>query len=643
MKTLYIDIETYSEVDLQACGIYKYTQGEQFSLLLFAYSVDGGAVSIVDIASGERIPDEIVTAIYDDNVVKIAHNAIFERTCLAAYFARHISPKSWRCTLAQSARMGLPRSLDEASKAVKSGEQKSVDGAKLIRIFCTPQKPTKGNGMRSRIMPADAPGMWQQFKSYCMQDVRTTIALDNATYVGRACGDFEQAIYALDGKINDAGVLIDRAFAERCQRLDGDVRERLTEEAKRITGCDNPMSIQQLTEWLLSRGIKTYSLNAARVDEILSRTRDIDVIRVLTIRKQLAKISTSKYNTMLEVMSEVDNRARGLFQYYGTHTGRWAGRLIQLHNLPHTPISQLEGMRDAVMCCDLDTLELSYGNITELLSQLLRTAIVAPQGKQLVVCDYSAVEPRVLAWLAGEGWRLEVFRGDGKIYEATAAKLYKVSKEDITPDDKRRKHGKVAELALGYNGGVNALQAMGGSDIGLTPEQMMATVKLWREDNPRIVELWREIESVAAYTLRYNSVTECRGLTIEVIDGTLYITLPSGRFIAYPNAEHKDGKVYYTAEADYRKKGKEQLYGGRIVENIVQAIARDCLADVMLRLDAKGYKIVAHVHDEVVVEIDENTADHCLAEIEREFSTAPQWAETLPLRGVGFVTNFYKK
>ena len=643
MRTLYIDIETYSEVDLANCGIYKYTQGKQFSLLLFAYSVEGGEVQVVDIASGERIPEDIVSAIYNDNVVKIAHNAIFERTCIAAYFARHISPTSWRCTLAQSARMGLPRSLDEACKVAGCSERKNPDGAKLIRIFCMPQKPTKGNGMRSRIMPSDAPGMWSMFKAYCMQDVRSTIALDKATCVGRACGDYEQSVYALDGKINDNGVLIDRAFAERCQRIDGDVRERLVNEAKRITECDNPMSVQQLTEWLFSRGIKTYSLNAARVDEILARTRDIDVLRVLTIRKQLAKVSTSKYSTMLDVMSDVDDRARGLFQYYGTHTGRWAGRLIQLHNLPHTPPSQLSAMRAAVMSCDIDTLELSYGNVTELLSQLLRTAIVAPPCKKLIVCDYSAVEPRVLAWLAGEEWRLDVFKGDGKIYEATAAKLYNVPIDDITHGGKRYKHGKVADLALGYNGGVNALQAMGGSEIGLTMEQMNATVKLWREANPRIVNFWREIESVAIYAARYNSVTECRGLTFEVIEGTLYITLPSGRYLAYRNVEYKDGKVFYEAEADYRKKGKEQLYGGRIVENIVQAIARDCLADTMLRLDAKGYKIVAHVHDEVVVEVNESTADSCLTEIEREFSIAPLWASTLPLRGVGFASKFYKK
>lgn len=335
MKTLYIDIETYSDIDLLTSGIYAYSRSWNFELLLFAYAYDNEDVSVIDVANGEVIPDNIIDDLLDDKVIKVAHNATFERVCLSRYFARRMRVEQWRCTLAQCARMGVPISLSDAAYTLGCDERKDEAGKRLINIFCCPQKPTKANGMRSRITSDDAPVMWQQFKDYCAQDVRTERAIDKATVVGRACGDFEQRVYALDARINDRGIMVDRAFVEASVRIDGDVRERLLDEAKRITGLDNPMSTQQLTQWLASRGVKTYSLTAERVEEIKSRTRDIDVLRVMSIRQQLAKTSTSKYNAMLATMCD-DDRLRGMYQYYGTRTGRWSGRLVQMHNLPRT-------------------------------------------------------------------------------------------------------------------------------------------------------------------------------------------------------------------------------------------------------------------------------------------------------------------
>lgn len=640
MKTLYIDIETYSEVNLLDSGLYRYASGKEFAILLFAYSIDGADVQVVDIAQGERIPEDVESALFDDSVVKVAHHANFERVCLSRYFARAIPASAWRCTLAQCARMGLPVSLCEAAKALGVDQLKDENGKRLINIFCVPQKPSKANGMRTRITPDMAPTMWQQFKDYCAQDVRSEMAIDKATVVGRACGEFEQSIYELDTRINDYGVMIDREFAEACVRLDGNVRERLLAEAKRITKLDNPMSPQQLTEWLATRGIKTYSLNAARVEEIMQRTRDIDVLRVLAIRQQLSKISTSKYNTMLAVMGD-DDRARGLFQYYVTHTGRWAGRLIQMHNLPRTGDIDIPTARMAVKNWDVDAVELEFGNVTEVLSQLIRTAFIAPRGKMLVVCDYSAIEARVLSWLAGESWRMDVFRTHGKIYEATAAKLYNVSIDDIKPKDKRRDHGKVAELALGYQGGVNALMAMGADKVGLSYGQLVDTVNAWRNANPNIVKLWAEANASVVYCARYREVTSIvDGYTCEMYGDTMYIALPSGRYIAYPGITHDKEGVSY--EDNDRKRTKVHLYGGKIVENIVQGIARDCLAEAMLRIDAQGYRIVGHVHDEVIVEVD---ADDTEAPdiIKSIFDQAPAWAPCLPLRGEGFTTQYYRK
>ena len=640
MKTLHIDIETYSEVDLLGSGLYRYAIGKEFALLLFAYAIDGGEVKVIDVANGEKIPEEIISALFDDSVTKVAHNATFERICLSRYFARSMSADAWRCTMAQASRMGLPLSLCEASKALGCDEIKDERGKMLIKIFCVPQKPNAGNGMRTRITSADAPGMWAQFKDYCAQDVRVEMAIDKATVVGRACGAFEQSIYELDARINDYGVMIDREFAEACVRLDGNIRERLLGEAKRITGLDNPMSPQQLTQWLATRGIKTYSLNAARVEEIMQRTRDIDVLRVLAIRQQLSKISTSKYNTMLAVMGD-DDRARGLFQYYGTHTGRWAGRLIQMHNLPRTGDIDIPTARIAVKNWDIDAVEMEFGNVTEVLSQLVRTAFIAPRGKMLVVCDYSAIEARVLSWLAGESWRLDVFRTHGKIYEATAAKLYNVGIDDIKPKDKRRDHGKVAELALGYQGGVNALMSMGADKVGLSYGQIVDTVNAWRNANPNIVKLWTKASDAVVYCARYREVASITdNITCEMYGDTMYIALPSGRYIAYPGITYDKEGVSY--EDNDRKRSKVRLYGGKIIENIVQGIARDCLAEAMLRIDAQGYRIVGHVHDEVIVEVD---ADDTKAPdvIKSIFDQAPAWANGLPLRGEGFTTQYYRK
>lgn len=641
MRQLYIDIETYSDIDLLKGGIYPYARSRFFELLLFAYAYDNEPVQIVDLANGEAIPDEVVADLFSEDVKKVAHNAIFERVCLSRWFMKELSPKQWRCTLAQCARMGLPTTLSDAARALKLDETKDEAGKRLINIFCVPQTPTKSNGMRTRVTPRDAPQMWQQFKAYCMQDVRTERAIDKATVEGRAVNSFENDVFCLDAVINDRGIKVDRPFVEACVKIDGDARSRLLDEAKRITGLDNPMSVQALTQWLATKGLKCNSLSAERIEEIKSRTRDLDVLRVLSIRQQLAKISTSKYSQMLLSMCD-DDRLRGLFQYYGTHTGRWSSQLVQMHNLPKSDGIDIELSRSAVLSGDIDLVELSYGNATELLSKLLRTAFVSKENHTFVVCDYSAIEARVLAWLADDRRRLEIFRNDGKIYEATAAALYGVPVDEITADDPRRKHGKVAELALGYQGGVNALKAMGASQIGLSEDAMKNTVKVWRKANPQIVALWRDIEEALIYCVRWQKAVELpRGLNTDVINDRLYISLPSGRYICYPEITVKDERLHYV-DNPY-KHTTANIYGGRIVENIVQAIARDCLAEAMFWLK-KDYDIVAHVHDEVVFEVPDEKLTRAVGDIRCIFSQSPIWAIEidLPLDCKLFTSKFYK-
>ncbi len=638
MKTLYITIDTYCALDLSKVGLYKYAESTSFDILLIAYSEDGKGIKVVDIASGERIPEDLKCAIFDDSITKVAHNANFERVCLSSYFGRQLSAKSWRCTAAQCARMGLPRSLSGAAVALGLKEPYTESKRKLMNIFCTEHTPSKGNGFRSRVKTSDAPNMWQQFKSFSVQDLCNEIAIDKATAVGRAVVPFEAAVQELDSCINDKGVYIDRLFVDAAVKVDGDIRDRLFSEARRLTGLDNPCSSQQLTAWLSTKGIRAYTLSAASVDDMITRTSDKDVKRVLEIRKQLAKTSTSKYSAMLDVVCS-DGRARGLFQYYGTLTGRWSSCLVQLHNLPRNGSIDIEAARAAITFGDVDAIELEFGNVSDVLAQMIRAAFVAPEGKTFVVCDYSAIEARVLSWLAAEEWRLEVFRTHGKIYEATAAKLHGVDIEEITHGDPRRKHGKVAELSLGYQGGVAAMKGQAAKEgLTLSDEQIRDIVLRWREANKKIVELWSTLERTLQYIVANNSRAELpKGMTAEMIEGTLYVTLPSGRYLAYPGAKVSDKKVVYAGKED------TYLYGGKIAENICQAIARDCLAAAMLEIQGKYGDVVAHVHDEVVVEVDEEKADEALKGIVNVFSVSPSWAKGLPLTGEAFISKCYRK
>lgn len=641
MKTLYITIETFCELDITTAGLYKYAESSSFDILLIVYSEDGRGVKVVDLASGERMPEALKDAILDDNVIKVAHNANFERVCLSSYFDRKISAKSWRCTSAQCARMGLPRSLSETAIALGLKEPYTESKRKLIKIFCTAHTLSMGNGFRSRINPSDAPQMWQQFKSFSVQDISCEIGIDKATAVGRAVVPFEKAVYELDCEINDYGVYIDRAFVEAAVKMDGDCRMRMLEEAKSITGLDNPCSSQQLTEWLSTKGIKAYTLSAASVDDMIARTSDKEVKRVLEIRKALARTSTTKYSTMLNVLCG-DDRARGLFMYYGALTGRWSGRQIQMQNLTRSDGIDIGSARDAILSGDVDAVELEFGNVTNVLAKLVRTAFVAPAGKTFVICDYAAIEARVLAWLAGEEWRLEVFRSGGKIYEETAARLYGVEVEQIQHDDIRRTYGKVVELALGYGGGVAALKSQiekSASSLSFSSDsQIAATITKWRYDNAKIVELWGQLEQVLSYCIANNARVELpRGMMAEIIEKTLYVTLPSGRYIAYPEAQISGKKIKYRGKED------TALYGGKIAENICQAIARDCLAAAMLEIHGKYGNVVAHVHDEVVVEVDEALADECRESIVGVFKKSPEWAKGLPLAGEAFVSKFYRK
>lgn len=649
MRELGIDIETYSSNDLVNCGVYKYVEATDFTILLFAYSVDGGPVVCVDFAMGEKLPDDVFAALTDPDVIKTAFNAAFERICISVYFfgGKLLDPKQWRCTMVLAARMGLPLSLGQCSEVLHLAEGKMTEGKALIRYFSVPGK----NGKRH--LPSDAPDKWDTFKKYNIRDVEVEQAIKKK--VQRLIpADFDEELYVADQEINDRGVKIDRTLVDAAARFDDEYKAQLLAEAQQLTGMENPNSPAQIKEYIKkTTGFTVETLNKGNLD-----TLDEKLIywpkaqRVIAIRREMGKTSNKKYEAMQKCVCK-DGRIHGLLQFCGAaRTGRWAGRLVQVQNLPQNHLVSLDFARSLVRQGDLDEFEMNYANVTQVLSELIRTAFVAEPGKTFHVCDFSAIECRAIAWLASEDWVLEVFRSNGDIYCANASKMFKVPVEKHGQNAQLRQKGKIATLALGYGGGVSALEAMGGSKLGLTEDEEKEIVKLWRDSNPRIVRMWAVIEKAAITAIKTGeSVTVYRNIVIGKRWGMLTITLPSGRTICYPRAEveteYNDGWrgdhdiiEYEGLNQTTKKWGKVRTYGGKLTENIVQAVARDILGIVILRAKAEGLNIVFHIHDEIIVEA---TPDQTLADVEALFSKPIDWCRDLPLNGAGYTTPYYLK
>ena len=649
MRELGIDIETYSSNDLVNCGVYKYVEAPDFTILLFAYSVDGGPVVCVDFAMGEKLPDDVFAALTDPDVIKTAFNAAFERICISVYFfgGKLLDPKQWRCTMVLAARMGLPLSLGQCGEVLHLAEGKMTEGKALIRYFSVPGK----NGKRH--LPSDAPDKWDTFKKYNIRDVEVEQAIKKK--VQRLIpADFDEELYVADQEINDRGVKIDRTLVDAAARFDDEYKAQLLAEAQQLTGMENPNSPAQIKEYIKNTtGFTVETLNKGNLD-----TLDEKLIywpkaqRVIAIRREMGKTSNKKYEAMQKCVCK-DGRIHGLLQFCGAaRTGRWAGRLVQVQNLPQNHLVSLDFARSLVRQGDLDEFEMNYANVTQVLSELIRTAFVAEPGKTFHVCDFSAIECRVIAWLASEDWVLEVFRSNGDIYCANASKMFKVPVEKHGQNAQLRQKGKIATLALGYGGGVSALEAMGGSKLGLTEDEEKEIVKLWRDSNPRIVRMWAVIEKAAITAIKTGeSVTVYRNIVIGKRWGMLTITLPSGRTICYPRAEveteYNDGWrgdhdiiEYEGLNQTTKKWGKVRTYGGKLTENIVQAVARDILGIVILRAKAEGLNIVFHIHDEIIVEA---TPDQTLADVEALFSKPIDWCRDLPLKGAGYTTPYYLK
>ena len=649
MRELGIDIETYSSNDLVNCGVYKYVEAPDFTILLFAYSVDGGPVVCVDFAMGEKLPDDVFAALTDHDVIKTAFNAAFERICISVYFfgGKLLDPKQWRCTMVLAARMGLPLSLGQCGEVLHLAEGKMTEGKALIRYFSVPGK----NGKRH--LPSDAPDKWDTFKKYNIRDVEVEQAIKKK--VQRLIpADFDEELYVADQEINDRGVKIDRTLVDAAARFDDEYKAQLLAEAQQLTGMENPNSPAQIKEYIKkTTGFTVETLNKGNLD-----TLDEKLIywpkaqRVIAIRREMGKTSNKKYEAMQKCVCK-DGRIHGLLQFCGAaRTGRWAGRLVQVQNLPQNHLVSLDFARSLVRQGDLDEFEMNYANVTQVLSELIRTAFVAEPGKTFHVCDFSAIECRVIAWLASEDWVLEVFRSNGDIYCANASKMFKVPVEKHGQNAQLRQKGKIATLALGYGGGVSALEAMGGSKLGLTEDEEKEIVKLWRDSNPRIVRMWTVIEKAAITAIKTGeSVTVYRNIVIGKRWGMLTITLPSGRTICYPRAEveteYNDGWrgdhdiiEYEGLNQTTKKWGKVRTYGGKLTENIVQAVARDILGIVILRAKAEGLNIVFHIHDEIIVEA---TPDQTLADVEALFSKPIDWCRDLPLKGAGYTTPYYLK
>jgi len=645
LRTLSIDIESYSNVDLAKSGVYRYVESPEFEILLFGYSVDGGDVRVVDLAEGESIPADIINALEDETILKWAFNANFERICLSRHLGlptgRYLDPKQWRCSMVWSAFMGLPLSLEGVGAVLSLEKQKLKEGKDLIRYFCQPCNPTATNGMRTRNLPAHSPEKWSTFKEYNLRDVEAELAIQEK--LGKfPVPDSVWVEYHQDQEINDRGVELDVPFVKNAILADRESRFKLVSLMQDLTELDNPNSVAQMKQWLFDNGLETDTLGKKVVAELL-KTAPAPLGEVLALRQQLAKSSIKKYQAMENAVCS-DGRARGMFQFYGANrTGRWAGRLIQMQNLPQNHMPDLEEARGLVKEGNFEALEMLYDAVPEVLSELIRTAFVPRPGCKLVVADFSAIEARVIAWLAGESWRQEVFDSGGDIYCASASQMFRVPVEKHGVNSHLRQKGKIAELALGYGGSVGALKAMGALEMGLAEEELQPLVTAWRSSNQNIVRFWWDVDRAALKAVREKTVTQTHGIRFTYQSGMLFITLPSGRRLTYVKpriGENQFGSecVTYEGVGSTKKWERIQSYGPKFVENIVQATSRDILCYAMKNL--RECSIVMHVHDEVVIEAEMDTSMEAIC---TKMGLTPPWAKGLLLRADGYETNFYKK
>lgn len=643
-KQLAIDIETYSDVDLINCGVYKYTDSDNFEILLFAYSVDDGETKIVDLACGEKLPDEVMDMLLDDSVIKTAFNANFERTCISKYLGIKLKPEAWRCTAVQAAMLALPLSLEGVGVVLGLDKQKMSEGKELIRYFCSPCKPTKSNGGRTRNLPEDAPEKWELFKTYCIRDVDVEKQIRKKLWK-YPIPEMEQQLYCLDQRINDRGIMVDRNLVKHAIACDLLYKETATKRAYELSELENPNSVSQLKGWLTEKGIEVDSLAKATVEELVDKTEG-DVQEMLKLRLAMSKTSVKKYEAIDRSVCR-ENRVHGLLQFFGANrTGRWAGRLVQIHNLPQNHISDLELARGLVADGRYDDVEMLYESTPNVLSELIRTAFVAKPGCRFIISDFSAIEARVLAWLAGEQWRIEVFQTHGKIYEASASAMFHVPIEEITKTSPLRQKGKISELALGYGGSVGAMTAMGALKMGLSEEELPSLVTTWRNANPHITQFWWAVDEAAVKAVRDKKPSRVGRVAFEYSSGILFVTLPSGRKLSYVKPKmgvNKFGRegITYEGIGESKKWMRLETYGPKLVENIVQAASRDILAEAMLRLEKEGFDIVCHVHDEVVLEVPEGVSS--VEEINQIMAVNPEWTDGLPLSAAGFESPFYKK
>lgn len=645
MQTLSIDLETYSDQPLAKTGVYRYVESSDFEILLFAYSVDGGSVQQIDLACGEKIPSEILCALEDDKVTKWAFNANFERICLSRFLGYptgdYLEPDSWKCSMVWAAYMGLPLSLEGVGAVLGLEKQKLTEGKDLIKYFCQPCAPTKTNGQRTRNLPEHAPDKWLAFKRYNVRDVETEMSIQ-ARLSKYPVPDGVWEEYHLDQEINDRGVGLDMKLVRQAIQMDGRSRSELTQAMKELTSLDNPNSVQQMKQWLADNGVETDTLGKKAVAELL-KTAPPQLQKVLTLRQQLAKSSVKKYQAM-EIAVCADGRARGMFQFYGANrTGRWAGRIIQMQNLPQNHLDDLSEARGLVRAGDFDALEMLYEDVPDTLSQLIRTAFVPQKNRKFIVADFSAIEARVIAWLAGEKWRQDVFAEGKDIYCASASQMFGVPVEKHGVNGHLRQKGKIAELALGYGGSVGALKAMGALEMGLSEDELPALVSAWRQANPKIVQFWWAVDRAVMDAVTRKTTTKTHGIIFSARNGMLFITLPSGRNLAYVKPKigtNKFGGDCITYEGVGGTKKWEQLdsYGPKFVENIVQGTSRDILCCAMQTL--RCCSIVMHIHDEVVIEADRRMSLQTVCD---QMGRTPPWASGLQLRADGYETDFYKK
>lgn len=646
MQTLSIDIETYSSVDLTKSGVYAYADAPDFKILLFAYAFDDEDVQIVDLACGEKLPQRVQGALTDENIIKTAYNANFERTCIRKYFGFNLPIEQWRCSAVAAAELGLPQTLAGVAKVLGLEEQKDTRGKALIKYFCMPCKPTLINGGRTVNLPEHDIEKWAIFKEYCKQDVEVERAIKRKISKF-PMAESEQKLWEYDQRINDRGVRVDLEFVKNAIKYNEIFKSDCLDKAIRLTGLENPNSVPQLKKWILEQtGIEVKSLNKEQLKEFLSETDNEQVKEMLKLRSLMSKTSVSKYEAMTRSICK-DGRLRGLLQFYGANrTGRWAGRIVQVHNLPQNHLNDLELANRLVKDGDYELFEMVFGNVPQVLSELIRTSFIASGNRRFIVSDFSAIEARVIAYLADEKWRQEVFKNNGDIYCASASQMFKVPVEKHGVNGHLRQKGKIAELALGYNGGAPALVSMGALKIGLSEEELPGLVNAWRKSNTAITRLWKTVEKAAFAAIDNKPSVIAHGISFFKKSGILFIGLPSGRKIAYVKpqiGENKFGNPAITYEGIQNKGtwGRLETYGGKLVENIVQAFARDCLAESIIRLEDKGFELNFHVHDEVILDVENGRS--LASEVAEIMSQPIEWAPGLVLNAEAYETNFYKK